>query len=834
MDGPLNPTLHRLLAACGLDRTWTRGEGVWLFDEESGAFLDCYAQYGAVVLGHNAPPVVAAVRAALDASEPAMVQPYRAPHAAALAEELTRLVPGMARCVFTTSGTETVEAAIKLVRAKSGRPVILSAEGSFHGKTLAALAATGQSQHSEGFGPLPSGFEHLPFGDAKALAARLQSGKDVAAVLMEPIQGERGVHLPPPGYLGQVRELCTRHGVALILDEIQTGLGRTGRLFDCEHEAITPDLLLLAKGLGGGLFPLGACLSSADWWDDGFGLRHSSTFANNNIACRVGLAVLETLTSDGFLADVARKGERLLAGLRRLAERFPSVIAAVRGRGLLAAIELRPASPHADDGIFLSFLSNHGLYAYAVAAVLAEEASILALPTLGESPVLRLAPPLVICDEELELALDGIEQVCARLEWNATATLAESLNTLENVKIERAGEIGAKRKAESGTALFLPAPLCHANGRPSYVFLTHPTRLEDLALTNPGLERVTPEELRRFGAFLAELPPLVVMRTPAVRSATGASVDGFILGIPWLPEEMARRGPRQVSDAIVRAVDLAARCGVQVVGLGGHTTSFSRRGETVLGRGPAVTTGNALTAGMAFAGTQQAIEERGVNLADASVGIVGARGSVGGLCARLFARARPRRLLLIGNPTNGNGGLERFGYELQWSPGSIAVTTDLARLEECDVVVTATGASRPILDDLTLTPGTIVCDVARPPDTSPRLRARPDILVFDGGLVSLPDSGIRFGAGNLVGLPDGVQLACLSETILLTLEGDRRDHGIGDDVSLAEVDYMMALAERHGFRRLAATRSLRSGALPSDAIRSEDFASRLTQNSLAE
>src|SRR5262249_4248551 len=191
-----------------------------------------------------------------------------------------------------------VEASIKLVRARTGRPIILSAHGSFHGKTLGALAATGQEHHALDFGPLPPGFERIPFGDAAALERRLRrDGERIAAVLLEPIQGRRGVSLPPACYLRAVRELCTRFGVALVLDEIQTGLGRTGRLFACEHEGVAPDVLLLAKALGGGLFPLGACLSSADFWDERFALRHSSTFANNNLACRAGCAVLDALTS---------------------------------------------------------------------------------------------------------------------------------------------------------------------------------------------------------------------------------------------------------------------------------------------------------------------------------------------------------------------------------------------------------------------------------------------------------------------------------------------------------------------------------------------------------
>ena len=160
MDRTLNPTLGRLLGLLRMDRTWVRGEGVWLTDAYGRRFLDCYAQYGAVALGHNAPCVTGAARAAIAAGEPAMVQPYRAPHAEALASMLTRLAPGnLSRCVFTTSGAEAVEAAIKLVRARTGRPIILSATGSFHGKTLGALAATGQTHHAEGFGPLPPGFE---------------------------------------------------------------------------------------------------------------------------------------------------------------------------------------------------------------------------------------------------------------------------------------------------------------------------------------------------------------------------------------------------------------------------------------------------------------------------------------------------------------------------------------------------------------------------------------------------------------------------------------------------------------------------------------------------
>jgi len=785
MNAALNPTLNRLLRLCRMDRIWVRGEGSWLFDQSGRRFLDGYAQYGAVAFGHDAPLVKSAIRSALDEGEPAMVQPYRARHAEALAEKLVRAAPGMAQCVFTTSGAETVEAAIKLVRSRTSRPIILSTEGSFHGKTLGALAATGQRHHAEGFGPVPAGFERVSFGDGDALARKLErDGDRVAGFLLEPIQGERGVHPAPPGYLRRARELCSQYGVALILDEIQTGLGRTGQFFACQHEGVRPDLLLVAKALGGGFFPLGACLVSRAFWDERFALGHSSTFANNNIACRVGEAVLEEVAR--LLPEVARKGARLQAGLAELPRRYPRAVAAVRGRGLLGAVELRPIP--ADAGLFLSYLHHQGLYAYAVASTIAELASVLVLPTLGDSSVLRVSPPLTISDGEIERLLKGIASVCALLDRGAADRVARALGALDE------GDAAVEEEP-----VYLPAPSHKVSG-PCYAFLVHYTRPEDVVITDPSMARLAPAELQRFCSFTARMPPGVVVRPAPIRSATGAAAEGFIISVGMLPQEMQRRGRRRVEAQIARAVDLAASLGAKVVGLGGFTTPFSRRGRAVLGRGPAITTGNALTAGMAMRAIQSVAARRGKSIEGARVAVVGARGSVGALCAKLMARERPRRMVLVGNPESGTTQLARLADQLGCDPRAIEITTDLARLAGCEIVLSATGAARPVLDGAALRHGTIICDVARPADASPRVRARTDLTVIDGGLVALPDPGAHFGAGNLQGLPRGIQLACLSETILLALAGETRDRGIGDSVPLEEVDEVLALAGRHGFR----------------------------------
>lgn len=808
MGHALNPTLHRLLALFRMDRAWVRGEGVWLVDSQGRRFLDCYAQYGAVALGHNAPCVIDAVRAALDGAEPAMVQPYPAPYAEELASSLARLAPGqLSRGIFTTSGAEAVEAAIKLVRVRTRRSIILSANGSYHGKTLGALALTGQTQYAEDFGPFPQGFDRVEFGDAEALAARFaRDGEQIAAFFLEPIQGERGVHLPPPGYLRRVRDLCTQYGVALVLDEVQTGLGRTGRLFACEHEGIAPDVLLLGKALGGGLFPLGGCFASAAFWDDRFALRHSSTFANNNVACRVGLAVLDALTRGGLCEDVARKGEHLMARLHRIAERYPRVITAVRGRGLMTAIELRP--PGRDAGAFLSFITHQGLYAYAVAATVAENSSVLVLPTLSGANVLRVAPPLIISEKELDLALDGIESVCGSLDRGATKAIVRGIGALEGPP-PIVSEITSQREPPA----ILPPSIGAQGPSLSYAFLGHYTHLDDVTAADPSLEGLTPEELRRFCAFTAELPPGVVMLAPTICSATGAVADGLILGLPMLPEEMARRGLRWVGHEIERAVDLAASLGIRIVGLGGYAAPYSRRGLAVTGRGPAITTGNALTAGMAFEATRQLAQERQRPINDARVAVLGAGGSIGTLCARLLARERPRHMILIGNPGTGPARLLRLRRELEWRPGTIEISTDLRRLGDCEIVMTATSAARPVLDAAPLAPGMIICDIAQPPDTSRLIRSRSDLTVIPGGRVALPDPTTRFGIGNLQGLPDGVQLACLAETILLALEGETNDCSVGDDIPLTEVDRVLVLAERHGFRLAAPMLDRGAGAL---------------------
>src|SRR5262249_35844002 len=250
---------------------------------------------------------------------------------------------GLSYAIFTNSGAEAVEAAIKLARCRTGRLGILSTRDGFHGLTLAGMSATGKEFFQRGFGAPAPGFNYVPFGDLAALEAMLQMRPDFfAAFMVEVIQGESGIRVAPEGYLAAARELCHRYGALLIVDEVQTGLGRTGELFACDAEKVTPDILVLAKALGGGLIPIGACLYGRDGFTENVDFRHGSTFAGNALACRAAMATLEELTKQDrrLLRQVAAVGARLQEQLRRLQGAYAPLVADVRGRGLMLGVEL--------------------------------------------------------------------------------------------------------------------------------------------------------------------------------------------------------------------------------------------------------------------------------------------------------------------------------------------------------------------------------------------------------------------------------------------------------------------------------------------------------------
>jgi putrescine aminotransferase len=387
----LNPPLARVMKLSG-SPVEVRAEGCTITDHNGKTYLDFAGGYGVFTLGHRHPRVVAAVREQLDRialSGRTMFNPLMG----RLAKRLAELTPGdLSISFFANSGTEAVEGALKLARAATKRPAIVGTDAAYHGKTLGALSASGRDAFRDPFTPLLADVRRVPFGDASALRAAVD--ETVAAVIIEPIQGEGGVNVPPDGWLRDVREICDAAGAVMIADEVQTGLGRCGTLFACDREGVVPDVMTLAKGLSGGVIPVGAYVARPVVWNAAYAkqpLLHTSTFGGNELACAAALAALDVLRDEDLVTNARERGAQLLAGARATMERFPAVIADARGVGLLVGVELRSEGY---GGTIIPELLKRG---------------VTAAWTLNQQRVIRLEPPLVVSAEEVDVALRAFD-----------------------------------------------------------------------------------------------------------------------------------------------------------------------------------------------------------------------------------------------------------------------------------------------------------------------------------------------------------------------------------------------------------------------------------------
>ncbi len=414
----VNPYVSDVLERLRLDKCFVRGAGHWLWDAEGNRYLDAVSGYGAAPFGHNPDWLWQAVMEVGRASEPCLAQPSLLPGAGELAEALLRHAPeGLRYVTFGNGGAEAVSAAIEACRTATGKPGVISTEGSFHGRTLGARSTARQAFLERASGCPFLGSRVVPYGDAQALedALRAHAG-ETAAFIVEPIQGEGGVVEPPVGYLKLARALCDRHGVLLIVDEIQTGLGRTGVLFACLAEGITPDALVLAKALGGGLVPVSASLFTARAYSKEFSFKYASTFGGNALAMRVGLRVVERLTGEeGMLEHVAAQGDYLKQGLRALQTEEGSVIREVRGRGLLLGVELA-ADPSLVERLAASFVWMPGdSLALFAASRLLNVGMVRIAAAMNGSNVLRVQPPHTITREECDSIIRAFEDLVAHV-----------------------------------------------------------------------------------------------------------------------------------------------------------------------------------------------------------------------------------------------------------------------------------------------------------------------------------------------------------------------------------------------------------------------------------
>ena len=382
----LNPGLASLVRFMGFESVEVEAEGCLVRDAHGNEYLDCLGGFGVFSFGHRHPKIVAAVREQLD-RQPLSSRLLFSEQQGRLAELIAQHTPGdLQFSFFTNSGTESIEGALKLARLATGKTGFIAFDNAFHGKSLGSLSAGGREIYRQKFAPLVPGFTHVPFGDADAVAAAI--GEDTAAVVVEPIQGEAGVIVPPADFLPRVQELCRANGVLLIADEVQTGMGRTGRTWAVDHYGVEPDIMTLAKALGGGVMPVGAIVGTARVFEPLVEnpLLHSSTFGGNPLACAAGCAAFGVLHEENLAARAAEQGEKLLAALREVAEDHSEWILAVRGKGLMIGVEFR----HEDVGglVIAGMAQRHVIAAY----------------TLNNPSVIRFEPPLTISDAQIQRA----------------------------------------------------------------------------------------------------------------------------------------------------------------------------------------------------------------------------------------------------------------------------------------------------------------------------------------------------------------------------------------------------------------------------------------------
>lgn len=385
----VNPTLARVMKVAG-SPVEVRAQGCTIWDQNGKAYLDFAGGYGVFTLGHRHPKVVAAVQAQLEIMALSGKTMFNVMLGRA-SKRLAELAPGdLQISFFCNSGTEAVEGAIKLARAATKRRRIVATRDAFHGKTLGSLSASGREYFRDTYAPLLEDVAHLEFGSTAGLEEAL---RDAAAFIVEPVQGEGGINVPPLGYMRDVREICDRTGALLIADEVQTGLGRCGMLFGCNRDDVVPDVMTLAKGLSGGVIPVGAYITRPPVWNAAYSkhpVMHTSTFGGSEIACAAALAAMDALVEEHLVENARERGAQLLAGAQALCKEYAEILRSARGLGLLVGVEL---TNEGYGGWIISEMLKHG---------------VTAAWTLNMQRVIRLEPPLIVTQGEIEQALAAL------------------------------------------------------------------------------------------------------------------------------------------------------------------------------------------------------------------------------------------------------------------------------------------------------------------------------------------------------------------------------------------------------------------------------------------
>jgi acetylornithine/succinyldiaminopimelate/putrescine aminotransferase/predicted amino acid dehydrogenase len=824
------PEVARLFRALHLDVAYSAGEGDHLTAGD-GPVLDLVGGAGSSLFGHNHPALVEVARRCLDAKIPFNAQASIRSGAADLAGRLSAVVGATTGASYVvtlgSTGADAVEGAVKHATVEHRRrlgalqeeialslrrarrddtpdvagqlekalalvgylreqdPVFVSLRNAFHGKSTGAGTLThGGSSPEDLHVPGPRHrrlYDWDPADVVTALDAELvpvelpHSGvihlSPVAAVFVEPIQGEAGVHEVPAATLAALRELADRHGAALVFDEIQCGMGRTGTFLASAGSGVVADYYLFSKSLGGGLAKISALLVAEDRYVPDFGRHHTSTFAEDDFSSRIALAALDLALAS--LDRITEIGDWLRERLTVVAERWPDAIAEVRGRGLLLGVEF--TAPRTGSGLLGALLDEESV-GFLVAGRLLHTHRIRVIPTLSAPSTIRVQPSALLGEADVDRLVAALDDVAGLLSRGDYATLLEHLTVPPASEWQPPRHVPAARPAPSVTR------------RPTVAFLANLDSAASLRHVAPELASWSDDQCAAaLDRMLGEARPFEVARrrVGAVEVVTIAAPFTAAQAVAAL---QAGHGP-WLRRVVLDAVELGVSLGAQVIGLGAHTSIVTNAARDVVEDTVRVTSGNSLTAACAYDLLRQALDEAG----DRRVGVVGGIGNIGAVMAELLA-PHCESMLLVGRPGSGR----RLAAVAGRLPLPAETSEDLEALRDCPIVVSATNSADPVIlpSHLAGDRTVVVCDLAVPGDVHPAVAAMPNVRLMSGGRIQLP--GTRFPSFPGITLPPGTLYSCLAETILLGHEPETPSPSYG---SLTPAGVLAArdLAARHDF-----------------------------------
>ncbi|MES2677410.1 MAG: aminotransferase class III-fold pyridoxal phosphate-dependent enzyme [Pseudomonadota bacterium] len=831
----VNPDLGSLLESLNLDKTFVKGDGIYLEDKEGIKYMDFIGAYGALPFGHSPQEISNEINNIIVSKRPNFVQPSCLEEAGKLAKNLIDITPDNLKYVtFQNSGAEAVEAAIKACWAATGRKGIISTKRSFHGKTLGALSATGSDNFQQVFNAPVPGFEFVQYDNIDEIENLLRKNPcKYAAIILEPIQGEGGVNVPSNGYLKKVQELCKKYGVLFILDEVQTGLGRTGYLFAFEKFGVNPDCLVLAKALGGGMIPIGACILSDASYSSDFALKHSSTFAGNTIACGVGNKVLDLLLNPekDLIRHVKETGFYLKSELEKMAAKYKNIIKEVRGEGFLLGIEFSIDRSTFDlsFGSFLGILAEQKNILPILASYLLNIHKIRVAPTLNSLNVLRIEPPLTTTKEQCDAFISGLEESLMHLSEGNTGKLLSHIvqgKTCDSKPINR--------------RLIIPNLPKKSN---HFAFIVHPLDRNSFKEFDESLCNFSDKALRKMEEKLSYNFDPFYVSSVVIESPTKQKAYGDFYMIPHSAEQLVSMDKEYVNELIGKTIDMAKQSGATIVGLGGYTSIVTLGGTTMVDRGVNITTGNTYTMLSVCEAIHNLSSQLDIDIAKLHVAIIGAVGSIGSAVVKSLL-PKIQNMTLIGNPSSKDINTIRFAKTLKESilylenleidsiaPNSLGevllkeyrakkynineYTADIVNrknesfkinfssnynnsIKEADIVVIATNNASKFVDPQYLKKGAIVFDLSRPANVMNQVtKLRDDILVIDGGIIEAPGKPLL---GGKYGISENLCYACMAETMMLSLDGINKNFSLGFNIKDDEILTISALAKKHNFK----------------------------------